>query len=193
MPALFFAPILPVSFLIPPGFLRFPLVPQNRNAYKTSRDADAHGLARVKGPVLQSHAAALRAFEHSRGALANRTVFCCFLNHDRHACELSDLVLPSCTERICRLKSASAESVTASFFLSRSWRKQLRSVPESRRVLSQQGVERSIECRPWDMEYEDSSSYSSSQATFRMGSNLGSIAFISLFSFSTVGRLFPCS
>ncbi len=34
LPALFFAPILPVSFLIPPGFLRFPLVPQNRNAYK---------------------------------------------------------------------------------------------------------------------------------------------------------------
>jgi hypothetical protein len=34
LPALFFAPILPVSFLIPPGFLRFPLAPQNRNAYK---------------------------------------------------------------------------------------------------------------------------------------------------------------
>jgi len=34
LPALFFAPILPVSFLIPPGFLRFPLVPENRNAYK---------------------------------------------------------------------------------------------------------------------------------------------------------------
>jgi threonine dehydrogenase-like Zn-dependent dehydrogenase len=35
LPALFFAPILPVSFLIPPGFLRSPLAPQNRNAYKS--------------------------------------------------------------------------------------------------------------------------------------------------------------
>jgi len=35
LPVLFFAPILPVSFLMPPGFLRFPLAPQNRNAYKS--------------------------------------------------------------------------------------------------------------------------------------------------------------
>ncbi len=38
--ALFFAPILPVSFLIPPGFLRFPFAPQNRNAYKLNKLAE---------------------------------------------------------------------------------------------------------------------------------------------------------